>query len=207
MSLVTDLRSITRNADSCLTLVSLVHPSSENQLWLMFGEAHIRECKPKHELCAYLHEGATDMEHDSAWALRVPLIGLTYQSVAYHTLTCQAWVAPWEDAPFREDMRVPLPGQDYWSLAFERQCREKTCCVDDDGNFDKKHPGHPITKYLPDPANKLHRLLGGRLVEIQMGPLSAFDLAALEKRIKRNESSDPQKKPQRVAREGQTLGG
>ena len=48
------------------------------------GEAHLK---------AYLTEGTTDFEHDSAYALCLPLVGVSLERVLYHRTMVRAWVS------------------------------------------------------------------------------------------------------------------
>lgn len=98
--LYTDLRGITRDPKRCRTTVMIELKWDTKIEWLEFGQAQIRSQMDRPDgrwrLEGRITEGVTDFEHDSAYALRLPLIGLQLGSltVHYHTTHFTAWVDP-----------------------------------------------------------------------------------------------------------------
>lgn len=156
---LTDLTAITRRADRCLTIVHIQIDWQMRIEWLKFGEAQIRldDKARTAELMAYLNGGATDFEHDSAYALSLPLIGLSWSSLHYHRATFTAWIPPDECSNFR----VPRPGYDPFSLRGTTAC--KRC--------DTHHPIVPEGHYTPPLDRELYKLVAGKAVEINIGPV------------------------------------
>lgn len=161
----TDLRSITRHPDRCLTTVSLQVDWKTKLEWLRFGEANIQyfEKRKTWSLKAYLPAGATDFEHDSAHALQLPLIGLQFGdlTIHYHTIFLVAWVDPNEFDGFR----IPRPGYDPMNLPGATKCNSKEC---------RKTPHIivPEGHYAGPPKDlELFRAVAGKRVEICIGPV------------------------------------
>src|SRR3989344_2568669 len=102
----TDLSNITRYSDKARTVVT-IQPDfrgfNEAFKWLEFGQAQLRNEGRICWLGAYLTEGVSDFEHDSAHALRLPLIGLQFEHLWYQNTHFKAWVDP--NNP--DDFRVP----------------------------------------------------------------------------------------------------
>lgn len=193
LSMLTDLRSITRESDTCLTIVSFqryarggMEAEYGDGYWLLFGQAQLRRSESDDvvELGARMGMGATDFEHDSSWVVKLPLIGFAYDSLHYHILEAHGWVQPCTPLSARDqDLRVPLPGQDYYKDAFETDCKLAQCRQGEDGKF--KSVSHPITKYIPEYNISLHRRVSGRRVSIQVGPKSAFNMEYIEEMVAR----------------------
>ena len=156
----TDLRKITRRSDRCKTTVNLKHRGDETP-WLVFGEAHMNLEHTPATLQAYLPPGVTDFEHDSGWALSLPLIGVTFKHVWYHHTTIQAWVAPHRSS----DFRVPNPG--YNPLEVAEKC--PTCKGEDE------HLMVPEEYYLPEANRDLYKAVSGREVVIRISTVSDQD--------------------------------
>lgn len=152
----TDLRSITRRSKTRQTCVDL-HVDGRRIPWLRCGEANLRyfERPMSWQLGAYLSR-ATDPEHDSAYALRLPLVGLTCTSVLDHVTTCNAWVAADAD----RDFHVPRPGYDPAHHADAVVC----------GTCKPKHRIVPEGFYVPPFDGVLYRAVSGLRVTIEIGP-------------------------------------
>ena len=166
---LTDLRSITRDSKRCETRVILQLDWRTKSEWLVFGQAQLRaqrESQPdgRFRLEARMTEGVTDFEHDSAYALKLPLIGVQFSSmlVHYHQTHLIGWVDP--DA---EDMdfMVPNPGYNPMKHKDAHVCKDKSCL--------KENPkGHIIVPqgfYVPPPNPALYKLVRGKRVEIIIG--------------------------------------
>lgn len=156
----TDLRSITRRSDRCKTTVNLVY-RGDHTPWLVFGEAHMNLEHTPARLQSYLPVGVTDYEHDSGWALSLPLIGVTFKHVWYHMVVIQAYVAPHRSNEFN----VPNPGYNPVELA--EKC--PTCTGKD------AHLMVPEEYYLPKANLELYKVVSGREVEIRISTLSEED--------------------------------
>lgn len=167
---LTDMRSVTRNAERFRTEVSVnlgwnderePRAGPEWIKWLVLGECSLRknEGQESHEswrLQAYYDRGATDAEHDSALALVLPLIGVTFGSVFNHRVQVYAYVQPAVSGLFRPDFHVPLPGFDPFN-GDVYLC--KTC-----------DEAHPIVDYIPVKYNaELYSYVAGRPVRIYIG--------------------------------------
>jgi len=157
----TDLRHCTRDTERCKTLVQIAveesnHPRSDHIDWLRFGQATLRMDLFPVELRAYLPEGVTDPEHDSGYALILPLIGLELKYVSYHCTALEAFVAPRAEW----DFRVPWPGYD--PLAEAVPCTDSSCV--------SAHLIVPEESYTPYTDPDLYREVVGRHLQIQIGP-------------------------------------
>lgn len=161
-----DLRSITRRSDKCLTTVmlQLTWDEREKVKWLVFGEAHIQkfERKGQYLLKAYLPAGVTDFEHDSAYAFRLPLMGLEMDELflSYHQTRLRAIVDPNNS----DDFRVPRPGYDPLKMEGTHTCKAYDQCKE------KPHLIVPEGFYAGPPFDrKLFELVRGKRVEIIVG--------------------------------------
>lgn len=159
-----DLRSICRESELCSTTIYLLpnkygtfrHP------WLFAGQASL---DPAHErshertLRAYLGRGATDFEHDSAYAFKLPLLGVFFERVDYHTTVLTGFLPPDMRA---DDFRVPAPGYNPFELDGAEMCDGERC--------GEKHPMVPEGCYVPrgDPA--VLKAVRGRRVMVRIGP-------------------------------------
>jgi len=162
-----DLRPITRRADTCLTTVHVHMDWDERRKvkWLVFGEAHIQkfERKSQYLLKAYLPADVTDFEHDSAYAFRLPLVGLELDPLvlSYHQVSFVAIVDP--NNP--EDFRVPRPGYDPLKMEGTTTCTYHERCKA------KPHLIVPEGFYAGPPFDReLYEMLRGKRVEIAVGP-------------------------------------
>jgi hypothetical protein len=165
----TDLRSITREANKCHTSV-VIHLDWETKVkWLEFGQAEIRFQKEssqsdgRHRLEARMTSGVTDFEHDSAFAVRLPITGLTFQGVLYHRTRFTAWIDPNEDPKFSPDFRVPRPG---YNPAKHKDAHKCTQC-----KGKESHIIVPEGFYVPPFDAELYEAVRGKMIEISIGPV------------------------------------
>lgn len=162
----TDLRPITRRSDTCLTKVLLRRSWEDRQFeWLMMGEAHLSGRQGGNQnwtLKAYLTSGVTDFEHDSAYALQLPLIGVELDSVYYHSTHIVGYVDPELD---KNSFRVPVP--DYNPMKHEDAVECKEC--------EKPHVVVPEGLYCPPFNWGLFNAVRGKRVEIHIGPVLPKD--------------------------------
>lgn len=162
----TDLRAITRDTDKCRTVVALYLDDYTRTSWLRFGQAQLssERLAGQYRLEARMTEGVTDFEHDSAYALRLPLIGVQLDGsfVRYHTTYLIGWIDPNAE----EDFHVPDPGYDPAKLQDAYRCRDARCLRDNpDG-----HIIVPEGYYVPPSNPHLYKLVAGKRVEIAIGP-------------------------------------
>lgn len=152
-----DLTSITRDSNTCRAIVKLKlgrHKSID--WWLKFGQAQLRNEDNLCWLTAYINNDVTDFEHDSAHALRLPLIGLKFDSVCYHSSKFTAWVDP----DGEDEFRVPLPG---YNPAEHPDAVKCTQCK-------TAHIIVPEGYYLPPFNKELYNKVRGKKVYISIGP-------------------------------------
>jgi hypothetical protein len=129
----------------------------EHTEWLRLGEVQLGRITdrsgelPFWILSAFLARNATDGEHDSAHAIRLPLIGVCLDSVIYHATQILAVVHPGAD---ENQFRVPRPGYDPFINAVRcRDCKGKA--------------SHQIVEnYLPPYDDELFRIVAGLEVQI-----------------------------------------
>ncbi len=163
----TDLRKITRGADRCLSSLTITWDWQTRIEWLVLGQTQLRysEGSQKYVLSAYLTEGATDFEHDSAYAFSLPLIGFTFDnSIEYSRVRGNAWVDPGDDEGL---FRVPRPGYNPMKHPDTTMCNSKNC------NWrDGPHPIIPEGFYAGPPHDRdLYNLVRGKRVTLSIGPL------------------------------------
>lgn len=161
----TDLRAITRDAGRALTTVSIFEDScgrSQKHPWLQLGESRVRPTWDRPDgrwvLDAYLPAGVTDQEHSSAYALRLPLVGLSYIGTLYQQTELTAWVDP--NAP--HDFHVPRPGYDPMKHPKAERCVQGSCKAE-------PHVIVPEGFYVPPIDLTLYELVRGKRVEILIG--------------------------------------
>lgn len=148
-----DIRKICRDSRLCLTTVRVV-VGYRSHLWIVGGQMALDEGNDKRvaTLKAYLGD-STDEEHDSAYALSIPLIGLRYSGVRYQQTSVKAWVAPRDLEGFN------LPPQGYDPRKGARTCKDPAC-------KDKHH----FVPYLPPVNPDVYRIVAGLEVEMTFGP-------------------------------------
>jgi hypothetical protein len=156
----TDLRSITRS-EQCITDVYLIHDYKQVP-WLRFGAAQLRhnERTRSSSIAARLTAGVTDFEHDSAYAMRLPLIGVEFEKeFEYSIVLLHGWVDP----SASEDFHVPLPGYDPSSLPGATVCKDARCS--------EPHPIVPEMHFAGPPSKdcrELYEKVRGKRVEIRI---------------------------------------
>jgi hypothetical protein len=158
----TDLRPYMRDADTCVCLVSISeHPKQDGFLWLVLGQVSLRPTGSGHDLKGYLGRGATDFEEDSAYAISLPLIGVSMTSLDYHTTEIQAWIDPSRGRSLGPNFHVPRAGYNFWEEGVDRICKE----------------GHPIMKrFTPEFDVDLWNAVRARRVTILVGPASQIEV-------------------------------
>lgn len=169
----TDLRGITSDTKRCISIVTLDmgvnERGSETKLkWLVFGAAMLKQARDNFDgrwfLEAYMKD-ATDFEHDSALALRLPLIGLRICRVRHQHTIMAAWVDPNEDVSSDgrwAEFHVPRAGYDPTKHPEACVCKTGQC-------KSKPHPMVPPGFYVPPFDLDLYMAVRGKKVEITLG--------------------------------------
>lgn len=163
----TDLLHISRGTDKCRSHVLLEWDWETRIIWLTFGEASLRTGDRRDgrwNLEARMGHGATDFEHDTAFALRLPLIGVEFEWADHHTFRFHGYVDPSLDPNF-PNFHVPSPGYDPTKHANAERCS---------GGKDCKWGGAehiivPEGLYVPPFNPHLYKLVAGKRVDIVLG--------------------------------------
>lgn len=156
-----DLRGITRDSAHLRTKVTLEFEyKSKVDPWIIFGEAKFNtELKDGAVVIGGLfNKGTTDPCHDSAYAIRFQVIGLTFKHLWYHTATFQAWIDPNDPDAFR----VPAPGYNPAKIKGIKKCTDGMCR--------ERHIILPDGFYVPPFNPTLWEVVRGCRVEISVGP-------------------------------------
>jgi hypothetical protein len=162
----TDLRAVCRRSDTCITTVHLCLESDRRDFeWLVLGEAQLESGRRGRGrmLKAYLTTGVTDFEHDSAYALQLPLIGVELDAVYYHSTHLVGYVDP-ELGSFTPSFHVPRPGYNPMDHEDAFECDEGHCKKD-------PHIIVPEDHYVPPFDKELFEAVRGKRVEIHIGPV------------------------------------
>ena len=153
---LTDLTDITRNSKIAKTTVYLQDRYGNKVPWLILGEVEVRNEGKICWLSAYLTEGVSDFEHDSAHAVRLPLIGLKLDHVWYHTTYITAWIDPNDS----ESFHVPKPGYNPMKHPEACMCEADYC---------EPHMMVPPGYYVPPHDAELYEAVKGKKIEISIG--------------------------------------
>ena len=166
----TDLRDICRESDKCLTKVFIQDRDKDGEeeyephtQWLVLGQVSVRFDLNPVLLNAYLTAGVTDFEHDSAYALRLPLIGVKVTSIRYQTTILEGWVAPRD----LDEFHVPWPDYNPMKHPDAFEC--------DNCSREEKHIMVPEGNYVPPTDKELYRYVAGRRVMIRIGIVRGDD--------------------------------
>ena len=159
-----DLRAITRHSDRYLTTVMLYHGHYLKKHWMSLGQARLVKQERSQgastwRFDAYLTEGVTDFEHDSAYAIRMGLIGVEFKNVCYGHTEVMAIIDPQGFDQFG----VPPSGYNPMTMEGAEQCENDHCI---------EHEPHivvPEGHYVPPGNEELFKLVRGRFVEITFG--------------------------------------
>jgi hypothetical protein len=136
--------------------------------WLVFGQANLRPSRDRPDgrwrLDARMTGGVTDFEHDSAYALKLPLIGVVFENVDYHASVFTGWVDPNINVDDSSEFRVPRQGYDPTKLPDAHMCKTGEC---------KKNPHIIVPEgfWLPPFDLELYRAVRGKKVEIRISPV------------------------------------
>lgn len=144
---------ITKQSRPGFTRVDLIL-DHRDVTWIRLGQSQLRyhEGMSAWRLGAYLGN-LTDPEHDSAYLLRLPLIGVEFKGVDYGIAQVNAWIHPTDGYEFR------VPDADY-TPETERcvTCKGKNSHLMVDGDH-----------YCPPHNKELYDSVRGLQVRIYMG--------------------------------------
>lgn len=157
-----DLRNICRETDLVEVTVSFMDYDSRVETWITLGQASLRT-NGRNGWELYARMDATDFEHDSAYVINLPLVGLQLDSVWYNQCNFIAWIDP-ESGEFGPNFRVPT-SSDY----DPRKLEDTYMCESD--RCEKPHPVIPEKYYQPPFDRKLFEKVRGKKVEISFGPV------------------------------------
>lgn len=148
-----NFQDITRDSEFVKTTMRLSHGPEAPKI-IVCGASQLHNYGADHsaQFRAFLRDGATDGEHDSAKAFSIPLIGLEPQIAGTLNSLYEGWVEP-------EYRSFWVGGPDYDPFEGAEDC-EDDICPDD----------HVITDYLPEQTEKTRELfdtISGEKVEIQ----------------------------------------
>lgn len=154
----TDLRNITYFPERSQTNVVVQMDEEQTVDWLLFGEATLRTIRTDGVVVWRLEGlmgGTTDPHHDSAYALRLPLVALEFSFIHAHCALFHAMVSPLDP----EEFRVPLPGYN------PRKGPDVITCQ----RCENRHLIVPEGFYVPSFNQKLYDLVVGKKVSITIG--------------------------------------
>ena len=159
-----DLRGISRYSENLKCTVYIREPESwRDEPWIHLGQVSFRNIgKGKADLIARMD--ATDFEHDSAYVIVLPIIGLRLDEVYYHQTILEGWICP-EDGP--DNFHVPSSSDyDPTKLPDAYICEDERC---------NRHPIVPEGYYVPPFDEKLFNRVRGCRVKIYLGPAKDFE--------------------------------
>jgi hypothetical protein len=156
-----DLKNISRSIDKIVTEITIGRDyDRQEQVKISLGEISLTEgdnrSRGQWSLRAYWDGGMTDPEHDSAYILWLPLVGLQLDMIHYGQTILKGFVGGGDSSDFR------VPGPDFKIKRLEAaekctQCRGKD-----------KHLMLPEGLWLPEENPELLSKLAGRVVEIRI---------------------------------------
>ncbi len=156
-----DLRSITRNSDRARCSIKVRTPEDGFLIdWIVCGAVSMHREPNSSWIEARLKYGITDFEHDSAFAFKLPLIGLTYRYTQRHCNRFSAHIDP-HDA---DGFRIPPVGYDPTKLEGTRNCLN---CEGSEAHLmvDEDH-------WMPPSDKALFEIVRGLKVEISIGVIN-----------------------------------
>lgn len=154
-----DLRPITRDSKIALTQIRLFDPYTMRHVdWITMGASYLHKEERFHRwrLEARL-PNATDFEHDSAYAIRMSLVGLTFDGMFFQQ---QPMFVAWIDGSDVDSFNVPESDYNPLTLKGTQPCRE---CKGKD-----KHVIVPEGYFVPPPNKPLFEKVRGLKVEVTL---------------------------------------
>lgn len=158
-----DLCYLCRDADRCLTRVRVKHAwdRAKDFEWLRLGAVSIVR-RSQYESGRWILQArmdATDFEHDSAYVIRLPLVGLQLDSLAVHHHSTH--LVAWVDSNDTDEFNVPEVGYDPARAKGSSTCRE----------CDPSHRIVPSGCYVPKFDAELFERVRGKQLEIYIETL------------------------------------
>lgn len=144
-----DLTGITCSVGRVLTRIRIVGALN---WWVRMGEVNIKSRNGVTTLSAYINKDATDMEHDSALAISMKLIGWKFIETHTSITVFEGYIKPRDADAFH------VPSPDYNPFSGERHYICSDC-----------EEEHPIVSYLPEANFELYKKVQGLKVEVQIG--------------------------------------
>lgn len=168
----TDLRSITRGAETARTTIEIIdrYDNAARHLWITCGQVSLRQDDRRPgdvTITCYLTEGVTDFEHDSAYAFHLDLIGWVFRGVDYGAVSFYGWLP--SDIGWPGEFRVPGPGYNPMEDSDVYLCNEDYCAKD-------PHPMVSEGKFIAPPNPELHKLVKGKRVRVTMRPVYDYEM-------------------------------
>ncbi len=161
-----DLQRFCRDADQIYTEIKLFYNGSYGPTfpWIKLGQTRLRLSRKDHDhggwlLAAYLGHHSDD-EHDSAFVLQLPIIGVNFIGIEYGQTILTGYIDP----NLRPDQDFRVPPADYDPLAGAPECEYCAEHREEDGVQQ-----HLIVPYLPPANPDLYRLVRGLPVYIATG--------------------------------------
>lgn len=152
-----DLCAVTRDSETVRTCIE-VRIRHEYFQWLRFGSlSQVGDQLTR--VGAYLKEGMTDEEHDSAYALSFDVSPIVLTSIRSGVVTLKAWVAG--AAEDSESLHVPFE-----SVLSVDEIEGVTC----DADCGEQHI--IVSRYSPSADVELWKKLRGRELRITIAPMS-----------------------------------
>ena len=155
-----DLTGVTRDSDKLRTTIYIHTDRYDRTLeeWIRLGQFELRQDINPHMIIA--RGDATDFEHDAIYLLRLPIIGLTLDRIAYGATTLEAYIHPDVD-PDGHDFGVPPPGYNPMKLKGVTKCHQ---CKGDEA-----HVIVPEGNYTPKFNPELYEQVRGKKITIHTG--------------------------------------
>ena len=151
-----DLRPITRRSD-VLGAVFRIQDEEYNWVpWIKCGEIKLQKDNrygDEFRVCAHLRDGATDFEHDSAYAFAFDAIGVTYEMTEGHNTFLSGWFKPDPDS-----FCVPDEGYDPFSIEGAVKCQ----------NCESGHVIVPEGCYMPPRNDAMFKALSSKRFELNI---------------------------------------
>lgn len=149
-----DLRPLTRSSDRVSCIVLIKNDAGRTIPWIRMGEVSLRhhEYDNFHMLASRYTDGVTDFEHDSAWAIQLPIIGLTAPvSFDYSVMRFSGIIPPARS--FARYFHVPKEAVSPSKIEGAQLCDR--CGM--------KH--WIVPRFVPEPNIQLNKMMEGEKIE------------------------------------------
>lgn len=162
---LTDLCSITRQADRVRTTVSIQDDvRGRDHEWIRCGLVDIQRSSPRlgygnATISALLTEGVTDYSYDSAYAFKLDLIGFEFDCCFHNNVEFTGWIKPEGMLKASRRFHVPNPGYDPAAHKDAYRCEKHNVIIVPEGMF------------LPPANPELYSLVQGKMVRVSVRPI------------------------------------